>query len=130
MVLISEYMELLDLTLVEHTEFYKFTPPYTEQFQLINFYSRLKQANQMISEGKDTCSVPITWDCLLKSEKNINYIYPGQANILLKLISMDNKYIGKKIGQSASFLQQLKFYKQQSRNGLSSKNPLVYKPTS
>ena len=123
-------MKLLDLTSGEQTKFYKFTPPYIEQFQLINFYSGLKQANQMISERKDTCAIPITWDCELKSIHGIYYINCNQANILLKLISIDNQHIGKRIGQSASFLQQLKFYKQQSRNGLSSKNPLVYKPTS
>ena len=92
MVSIEQYPLLLNLTPVEQINFYNFNEPYTLQFQLINFYSRLKHVNQMISEGKVTCAIPITWDCLLKSNHGIHYINCHQANVLLKLISIDILY--------------------------------------
>ena len=91
------------------------------QIKLINFYSKLKYANQMISEGKVACSIPITWDCELKD--NINSINCYLANIMLKLISSDFIYIGKYIRYAVTFRQANKFKFQQNRNGLITNDP-------
>tara|TARA_B100001248_G_C27356198_1_gene443942 strand:- start:287 stop:679 length:393 start_codon:yes stop_codon:yes gene_type:complete len=83
--------------------------------KIINFYTRLKIANQRVSEGKETCPVRITWTP--QNNTNIPAIVCLQIRYLLSVINPTNPF-GKVLELSAQYLQDLKFYNNFSRNGL------------
>ena len=83
--------------------------------KIIDFYTRLKIANQRVSEGKETCAVRITWTA--RNSTNIPPIACLQIRYLLSVINPTNPF-GRVVELSARYLQDLKFYNNFSRNGL------------
>ena len=90
--------------------------------KIIDFYTRLKIANQRVSEGKETCPVRITWTA--QNSTNISPIAHLQIRYLLSVINPTNPF-GKVVNLSARYLQDLKFYNNAIRNGLIYKKRFV-----
>ena len=82
--------------------------------KIIDFYTRLKIANQRVSEGKETCAVRITWAA--QNNTNIPPISYLQIRYLLSVINPTTPF-GKVVELSARYLQDLKFYNNSIRNG-------------
>lgn len=81
--------------------------------KIIDFYARLKIANQRISEGKQSCAVRINW----ASKETVPAFNCLQIRALLSVINVNSPF-GKVLELSARYLQDLKFYNNFSRNGL------------
>lgn len=83
--------------------------------KIIKFYTDLKMTNQRISEGKESCSVNVTWQT--QSGSKILPINNGQVRYLLKTISINTPF-GRVLELSAQYLQDLKYHHNKTRNGL------------
>ena len=84
--------------------------------KIIDFYSKLKMANQRVSEGKETCAVRISWEP--QEGATILPIACLQIRYLLSVINITNPF-GRVLELSGRYLQDLKFYNNSLKTGFS-----------
>lgn len=86
--------------------------------KIINFYTRLKMANQRISEGKNTCNVYVNWET--QGNLKLERIEHLKIRYLLTIININTPF-GRVLNLSAKYLQDLKFFNNSNMNGLTYK---------
>ena len=86
--------------------------------KIINFYTRLKIANQRISEGKTTCNVYVNWET--QGNLKLERIEHLKIRYLLTIININTPF-GRVLNLSAKYLQDLKFFNNFNMNGLTYK---------